>query len=293
MNIRMPLIDNFPQHVKYSPKSQVGLFNVGFYDVSISTNNAEYALRHKEQLIHDLDFALKVQARIENEPKRSDLWLGYDYWVHPQYIIPAKDAPWIRMEDTQNTHLTVVQRDLRNDYKEIGVNHYILLNEHTRLMAQGDGNRTALKAISEYVESGIAKGIKKGVSDSMKTLSEIQNERFHLEQRLKELEKLEAKAAIRESAKAGKNPRSLSGYVYLLQSPSGNYKIGRTSNPDDRLKTFSVKLPFEVEYVCVIQTDDMYALESNLHQRFWDKRVNGEWFTLSPEDVAHIKGLTS
>lgn len=81
------------------------------------------------------------------------------------------------------------------------------------------------------------------------------------------------------------------GYVYLLQSPTKAYKIGRTRNPDNRLETFSVKLPFEVEYTCVIRCDDMYSLEKELHGRFADKRINGEWFNLSPEDVDHIKGL--
>lgn len=81
------------------------------------------------------------------------------------------------------------------------------------------------------------------------------------------------------------------GYVYLLQSTTGAYKIGRSINPHNRLKTFEVKLPFEVEYVCVIATDSMVALEAALHGRFADKRVNGEWFALTPDDVEYIKGL--
>lgn len=83
------------------------------------------------------------------------------------------------------------------------------------------------------------------------------------------------------------------GFVYLIQSPTGTYKIGRTVNPADRMKTFTVKLPFEVEYTCVIPADDMYYLERTLHAQFADKRVNGEWFKLSPEDVEYIKGLAT
>lgn len=82
------------------------------------------------------------------------------------------------------------------------------------------------------------------------------------------------------------------GYVYLIQSPSGHYKIGRTSDPKDRMKTFNVKLPFEVEFICVIPTEDMYFLEKQLHRQFAAKRVNGEWFALSADDVEYIKGLT-
>lgn len=93
------------------------------------------------------------------------------------------------------------------------------------------------------------------------------------------------------TSKTRKPTTPRAGYVYLIQSTSGAYKIGRTVNPDNRLATFSVKLPFEVEYVCVIQCDDMYYLERQLHAHFADKRVNGEWFNLSPDDVDYIKGM--
>lgn len=88
-----------------------------------------------------------------------------------------------------------------------------------------------------------------------------------------------------------KNPPQKHGYVYLIQSISQHYKIGRTRNPKDRLRTFNVKLPFEVDFIAVIRTKDMFSLEAELHQRFGDKRINGEWFDLSPDDVAYIKNL--
>lgn len=81
------------------------------------------------------------------------------------------------------------------------------------------------------------------------------------------------------------------GYVYLVQSPTGAYKIGKAKDPSNRQKTFDVKLPFEVEFIALIQSDDMRKLEAELHAQFADKRVNGEWFNLTPEDVEYIKGL--
>lgn len=87
-------------------------------------------------------------------------------------------------------------------------------------------------------------------------------------------------------------PKVLRGYVYLLKMVNGDYyKIGRTKNYQNRLETFGVKLPFSVEYEYIIQTKDMYALESELHQRFAAKRVNGEWFALSQVDIDYIKSL--
>jgi hypothetical protein len=106
--------------------------------------------------------------------------------------------------------------------------------------------------------------------------------------------KLLAKKEAEEKAKRttdNSKSRTRAGYVYLLQSPTGYYKIGRTRDPSDRIKTFSVKLPFEVEYIIVISTFDMVKLETDLHHKYANKRIEGEWFELSSADVAYIKGL--
>lgn len=81
------------------------------------------------------------------------------------------------------------------------------------------------------------------------------------------------------------------GFVYLLKSDKGHYKIGRTVNPESRSKTFGIQLPFDVTFECLIETQNMFALEAELHARFADKRTTGEWFDLTPEDVEYIKGL--
>lgn len=99
--------------------------------------------------------------------------------------------------------------------------------------------------------------------------------------------------ARKASKKQEKRLATGAGYVYLIQSPTGAYKIGRTKNPKDRMKTFGVQLPFEVEFVHLIETPDMYTLESDLHKRFEERRVNGEWFALEPADIEFIKGLVS
>ena len=84
----------------------------------------------------------------------------------------------------------------------------------------------------------------------------------------------------------------VAGYVYLLSSPFGFYKIGCSTKPKNRLMTFGVQLPFEVDCLCTIYTGDMYGLEHQLHERFAEKRSKGEWFELSESDVDYIKGLS-
>lgn len=83
------------------------------------------------------------------------------------------------------------------------------------------------------------------------------------------------------------------GFVYLLKSPTGFWKIGKTIDPKDRIATFSVKLPFEVSYVHLIPCYDHHKLESELHIVFSHLQVDGEWFKLSPADIAWITSLTN
>jgi hypothetical protein len=94
---------------------------------------------------------------------------------------------------------------------------------------------------------------------------------------------------LRQQAASLQGPRA--GFVYLLRAATDQYKIGRTKDPKNRKETFDVKLPFPVEFECLIPTQDMFQLEKALHQRFGGKRLRGEWFDLSEEDVAYIKSL--
>jgi len=83
------------------------------------------------------------------------------------------------------------------------------------------------------------------------------------------------------------------GYVYLLRTlhDSTAFKIGRTKNPKNRIKTFATKFPFKVQYVCLLHTNDMITLEKQLHDQFASQRLDGEFFRLSQSDVQYIKSL--
>lgn len=81
------------------------------------------------------------------------------------------------------------------------------------------------------------------------------------------------------------------GYVYLIRGENGYYKIGKSSNAKNRIESLGVVLPFTIEPVCIVQTNDMHGLEKELHARFSDKRISGEWFVLNEQDVSYIRNI--
>lgn len=80
------------------------------------------------------------------------------------------------------------------------------------------------------------------------------------------------------------------GFVYLLES-GGVYKIGVTKNLNRRVKQISPKMPYPVNLIHSIKTNDRYKLEGWLHNIFRSKRLEGEWFQLSETDVQIIKSM--
>ena len=86
-------------------------------------------------------------------------------------------------------------------------------------------------------------------------------------------------------------PSPKKGVVYLLQS-GVFHKIGFTTRAvEDRVKEIQAQMPHEIRVLHTIPSDDIEALETTLHERYQWNRVNGEWFTLSQENVNEIKSL--
>jgi hypothetical protein len=78
------------------------------------------------------------------------------------------------------------------------------------------------------------------------------------------------------------------GYVYLVRS--GKYhKIGRSNDHGRRTYEIGLQLPEKLQVVHTIETDDAVGIERYWHERFRDRRRNGEWFVLTKADVAAFR----
>ena len=81
------------------------------------------------------------------------------------------------------------------------------------------------------------------------------------------------------------------GYIYVLKADNGLYKIGRSKTPTERIRSLETKLPYELETVLILESGNYIQLELDLHQHFSNKRKQGEWFILGPEDIEYIRSL--
>ncbi|MBK6906294.1 MAG: GIY-YIG nuclease family protein [Rhodocyclaceae bacterium] len=88
-------------------------------------------------------------------------------------------------------------------------------------------------------------------------------------------------------------PRSSN--VYLMRA-NGIYKIGVGVNVEARRKALSTASGYAVEIVRAWPTEsseEARRLELMLHNYFRVKRLNGEWFELTPADVGVLAALMS
>lgn len=85
------------------------------------------------------------------------------------------------------------------------------------------------------------------------------------------------------------------GHVYLIRSGEF-HKIGISQRPPERFREIQRSVPYPIEVVAIwpMPTDRAAAVELSLHARFAEKRQAGEWFDLTPEDVAAlIEGMAT
>jgi len=80
-------------------------------------------------------------------------------------------------------------------------------------------------------------------------------------------------------------------YVYVISDGIGHYKIGRSNSPFSRMAHFQAGNALTLKLELMIPTINSNDLESSLHKKFADKRIHGEWFSLTRKDLNHLHEL--
>ncbi|MFW5847570.1 MAG: GIY-YIG nuclease family protein [bacterium] len=71
-------------------------------------------------------------------------------------------------------------------------------------------------------------------------------------------------------------------YIYLMRSEeTGTYKIGKSKNPEKRLKQLQTGSSEKLELILKFNTKYPSLVESAMHNRFSHLKKHGEWFDLS------------
>lgn len=77
------------------------------------------------------------------------------------------------------------------------------------------------------------------------------------------------------------------GEIYFLHCPeTKTLKIGTSSNTTVRVRSIAAGMPFPLTLLGVI--DGSFQMEADLHRRFADQRLNGEWFRATDELLAAV-----
>lgn len=82
-------------------------------------------------------------------------------------------------------------------------------------------------------------------------------------------------------------------YLYLFKDDRSNYKIGISNNPKLRLDKIKYHNPTTNillinGYVGSLSKNIAREDEKNLHKKFKNKKLFGEWFKLSHKDIVKI-----
>lgn len=165
---------------------------------------------------------------------------------------------------------------------------YLLCNMHELMIKKGYKTLSELSKATGISRSALTK-IKNGQVDyfgkntiiSLCVVLECSvGELFYLADELPEKEKL-----IRQVRKENRE-----GVVYFIRDPYKKItKIGRTKDINTRFENLRSEHKTDLKLILTIPTEDTVLLEKEIHKKFDDKRIAGEWFYITNSDIEGIK----
>lgn len=78
-------------------------------------------------------------------------------------------------------------------------------------------------------------------------------------------------------------------YIYLVRAENGLIKIGYSEDVQRRFNLLNTSSPVALELLWFLKSARARAIEAKLHNLYASKRIRGEWFALTIDDVEQIK----
>ena len=80
-------------------------------------------------------------------------------------------------------------------------------------------------------------------------------------------------------------------FVYIVSDGLGHYKIGYTLYPTQRLSQIDIG-PTRLKRIAIIPLPGAgHNVEKELHEKYKNKKIRGEWFALNDVDLVYLKKL--
>jgi hypothetical protein len=77
--------------------------------------------------------------------------------------------------------------------------------------------------------------------------------------------------------------------VYVIESAGGMCKIGRATNPAQRMRDLSTGHPYTLTLPHVFEVGEKASVvECSAHFALAEKRMTGEWFSVSADEAARV-----
>lgn len=86
------------------------------------------------------------------------------------------------------------------------------------------------------------------------------------------------------------SPKNGKGFIYFARADNGLIKIGRSYCVEFRLEELNKGLPYDLELLKTIESENCSKREKEFHAKFKDKRIRGEWFALDQSDLEQLQG---
>ena len=201
----------------------------------------------------------------------------------------------LKAREVLNKHGTVLQVSLTEEYCDARLTELKLVYEAAEKRKQEREaqreQRAALKE-EEKVQRELARAQEEAAKEEAtyekaldkaraELLSAREDERVSMNQRITALEAALAEAHDRKERALAQAQLTRVGHVYIISNlgafGDGVVKIGMTRRlePEERVKELGdASVPFPFDLHALIYSEDAPALETKLHEHFWDRRVN-------------------